>query len=140
MLQALTPGEDSTTNGVIIEDTTSNSAPDLTQYDSIVMDVRDSKKNLIAEYEVGSGSHIPYSFPNQSSRIDAVIDANDGRTQTNKLNQINFDLYGEDTKNAAPGEVYANVYLIKNNVQNYPTQYDIIVPFLVFGKFTKPVK
>jgi len=140
MLQALTPGEDSTTNGVVIEDTSTNSTPDLTQYDSIKMDVRDSKKNLIAKYEVGSGSHIPYSFDFQNSPLDAVIDANDGRTQTNKLNQINFDLYGEDTEGAAPGEVYANVYLIKNNVQNYPTKYDIIVPFLVFGKLTKPVK
>jgi len=139
--QVITPTEDVANNSVTIKNTDALgnvlSAPDLRQYDVVELEVRDSKKNLIAKYSTSSTNNIPYL--NGNNPIECRIDANDPSTNTNEVNKINFDIYGEDTADAKEGEIYANVFLVKFSVSRYPNNYDQIIPFLIFGKLTKPV-
>lgn len=127
LLQTLTPGEDSQNNRVTIKavDELGQPAtpPDLTQYDDIKMEFRDSKKTLLAEYKQSSNSTTtqPYKL-----RVDQA-----------DTNVLIFDVYGEDTTDAVPGMAYVNVNLILSSVVDYPNDYNIITNHIVVTKFTK---
>jgi len=136
LLPIIDPNEDSENQSVVIEEFDSRgnklADPDLTTYDNIKLEVRDSKKNLIATYDQSSntvqGGTQPYKLR---------IDSNDPSSSTNKDNVLNFDLYRTDTAKAVEGELYANVELIINSTTDYPQGYVDRVKFLVFAKMGK---
>jgi hypothetical protein len=133
LLPTIAPNEDSENQSVAIEsyDSRGNKLPDpdLTTYDNIKLEVRDSKKNLIATYDQSSntvqGGAQPYKLR---------IDSNDPSSSTNQDNVLNFDLYRTDTAQAVQGDMYANVELILNATTDYPQGYIDRVKFLVFAK------
>lgn len=136
LLPTIAPNEDSENQSVTIQEFDSKgnklADPDLNTYDNITLEVRDSKKNLIATYDQSSntlqGGTQPYKLR---------IDSNDPSSSTNKDNVLNFDIYGSDTKGAVQGELYANVDLIINATTDYPSGYTDKVKFLVFAKMSK---
>lgn len=127
-LSTLVPGKDDReNNNVTIRDINelgqTTTAPNLNNYDDIEMEVRDSKKNLVATYANSSGS-----VSSQPYKLE--IDSNQD-------NRLIFDIYKEDTDEKVPGIVYANVTLVMNQAPDYPDGYEVLVPFIKIAKFTK---